>query len=154
MVSPALTGLEKLHQELVALIAELGEATARDVPDRSQLTGIRWRLSRASRARTRLIETILLPHLRVQASPRDSHALDTLQEQIATASAESSRHVGAWSIDRASADWAGYRAASSEMRQAMTRRIDAEKTLLYPLLQRSPIAPANGPVPLPETDAG
>jgi hypothetical protein len=154
MVSSALARLEELHRELTMLIATLGEATAHDVPDRSELTSIRWRLSRASRARTKLIETILLPHLRAQASLTDSDALDVLQAQISAASAESSRHIAAWTIDRVTAEWDGYRAASAEIRQAMARRIAAEKALLYPLLQRSPIAAPNGTMPLPEADAG
>lgn len=141
--------LEELHADLLALIAEPEAATVPDSPDRNQLASVRWRLSRASRARTRLIEAVILPHLRSYAMLAEQDSLRALSAQIAAASTGSSQHVTSWTIDRVLAEWDDYRAASAAIRDAMRRRIAAEKSALQPPLRRYLLA-ANSAVDLPE----
>ncbi len=151
MDSTALDQLKALHAELLALIDELAGITALPEPERSQLTAVRWRLSRASRARTKLIENSILPHLLALASPAEVQRLGALREQIASASGASSRHVSGWTIDRVLTQWSDYCAASATIRAAMASRIATEKTLLYPLLRRAPL---NGDLQVPRAQAG
>jgi hypothetical protein len=77
--------------------------------------------------------------------------LGALRELIAGASGASSRQVSSWAIDRVLAQWSDYCAASAASRAAMTSRIAAEKTLLYPLFRRAPL---NGGLQVPRAEVG
>ncbi len=128
-----LAELREAHETLLNGIQELEDATHAPAPDPSVLAAIRWRLSRASGQRRRLIEQACT-RLREGASPGVAAAIDRLRQNSAEMLAASSRHVGGWTIDHIVADWEGYRAASTAMRAAMRRRIEREKSTLYPLL--------------------
>ena len=131
-----LTELHQAHEQVLAALAELETLTAGAQPDSSALAGVRWRLSRASGHRRRLVEEACA-HLLEKATPAEAQALRTLKQDMGEMQSASSRHVGAWSIGRVLEDWDGYRAASAEMRGAMRERIATEKRVLYPLLQRA-----------------
>lgn len=126
--------LREAHAALLAGIQELEDATRADAPDASALAGIRWRLSRASGRRRRLIEQASA-HLLDQV-PGAAPEIGRLREGNAEMLSASSRHVGDWTIERITADWRGYRAASADMRKAMRARIALEKKILYPLLEQ------------------
>ncbi|HET8611740.1 MAG TPA: hypothetical protein VFL92_03135 [Sphingomonas sp.] len=126
--------LRELHAELASCMAELEELTARPQPDRDAIASARWRLSRTSGRRTRLLEEEIYPAL----SGRDDPGLRKLREANAAVSALSTSHIATWSIERVMADWPGYCAASGRVRQAMRDRIALEREALYPLLEASP----------------
>lgn len=128
-----LAELRAAHETLLAGIQELEDATRAPSPDASALAAIRWRLSRASGHRRRLVDQACAEAM-ARAAPGAAAEIERLRESNAELRAVSSRHVGGWTIDRVVADWAGYRAASAEMRKAMRVRIAAEKAVLYPLL--------------------
>lgn len=123
--------LREAHEALLGGIQELEEATRAAVPDRSVLAAIRWRLSRASGRRRRLVDQACA-ELRSGAPAQ----IDRLRENSADLLSASSRHVGTWTIEQVLADWDGYRTASTAMRAAMRKRILEEKAVLYPLLER------------------
>jgi hypothetical protein len=117
----------------LAGIQELEDATRAPSPDASALAAIRWRLSRASGRRRRLVDQACAEVI-ARAGPAAAAEVERLRQGDAEQRSASSRHVGGWTIDRVVADWQGYRAASTEMRAAMRARIAAEKAVLYPLL--------------------
>lgn len=129
-----LAELRVAHEALLAGIQELEDATHAAAPDASALAAIRWRLSRASSRRRRLVDEASA-RLREGNAPEVVAEIDRLRENSAEMLSSSSRHVGGWTIDRVVADWDGYRAASTAMRASMRRRIEREKAILYPLLE-------------------
>jgi hypothetical protein len=129
-----LAELREAHAVLIAGIQELESATRAPVPDPSALAAIRWRLSRASGRRRRLVDQACS---RLSSQARSASGLDELRDNNSGMLSATSRHVGTWTIERVVADWQGYRAASAEMRKAMLARIATEKSILYPLLEQA-----------------
>ncbi len=130
-----LTELHQAHEHVLAALADLETLTAAPEPDSAALAGVRWKLSRASSQRRRLVEQACADLLD-RASPVEAEGVRTLKQGIGALQSASSRHVGTWTLARVVEDWAGYRAASEEMRARMRERIATEKRVLYPLLQR------------------
>ena len=129
-----LAELRAAHAALLDGIQELEDATHAPLPDASALAAIRWRLSRASSRRRRLVDEACA-RLREGGAPHLVAELDRLRENSAEMLASSSRHVGGWTIDRIVADWEGYRAASTAMRAAERRPLARGEAVLYPLLE-------------------
>ncbi len=128
-----LARLREAHRKLLEGIQELEEATKESAPDPSKLATIRWRLSRASGQRRRLVDEACAQLLE-NASPGAAQQMSTLRENSGEMLAATSKHVGHWTIEQVVADWEGYRTASAAMRTAMRARIAAEQAILYPLL--------------------
>lgn len=134
-----LAELRAAHVALLDSIAELEKACALPVPDEAPFTAIRWTLSGASLTRRMLWAKILgfLVPLAAQADDKAAAAdLRRLQEDDIALLKASTAHVGRWSADAALADWNAYCEASRIMRGRMRAGIEAEKKLLYPLLER------------------
>ena len=131
-----LSELKRAHETLLACIDELEALTKNDTPDAQKLASVRWKLSRASVQRRRLVEgacDLLMTDATLIASTR----ITALRGESADTVAASSRHVGRWTMDQVLADWDGYRDASASMRKAMRGRIAREQLALYPLLERA-----------------
>jgi hypothetical protein len=129
-----LAELRDAHAEIIAWIDELEILTSFETPDRVQLTGVRWRLSQASRRRSDIIERNVY---RTLLNGTDGHARDELLKLKAIGvelRQYSARHVDEWTIEKIVEDWPGYRQASFAMRNSMRARIDEERRILYPLL--------------------
>jgi hypothetical protein len=129
--------LSQLHDDLVAAIAELAAVTARDAPDEAALASVRYRLTRTSTARRRLVES-LCTQFAPQVPPAQAEQLRTLQGDTGALRATSSQHIADWSPRDIAKDWRGYCTASAAMRASMLRQIEREKALLYPLLEGTP----------------
>lgn len=129
-----LSELRDAHAEIIAWIDELEILTSFESPDRVQLTGVRWRLSQASRRRTDIIEQRVYQALLAVANDRDRDDLLRLKAVGSELRQYSARHTDEWTIERIVDDWPGYCRASFAMRNSMRARIDEEKRLLYPLL--------------------
>jgi hypothetical protein len=127
-----LAELREAHAALLGGIQDLEEATRAAVPDPSALAAIRWRLSRASGRRRRLVDQAC-----AELRPSAPTEIERLREKSADLLSASSRHVGTWTIEQVLADWDGYRAASTAMRATMRKRILEEKAVLYPLLGKA-----------------
>jgi hypothetical protein len=129
-----LAELREAHHAVLTELQALEDAARSAAPDAHALAAIRWRLSRASGRRRRLVDQAC-DRLLAGASPATAQQLGTLRDTRAEILSASTRHVGQWTIDAVLGDWAGYRAASATMRKSMRRRIAVEQSLLYPLLE-------------------
>lgn len=128
-----MSDIRQLHADLIQAIDALAELTSRTNPDEAALATVRYRLSRLSSERRRIVEA-LCTDLQRRASPTDASALRALKDDTATARFESSAHVSGWSLRDVMKDWPGYCAASAKIRQTMLDQIEREKRLLYPHL--------------------
>jgi hypothetical protein len=129
--------LSQLHDELASAIADLAAVTARDAPDEAALASVRYKLTRTSTARRRLVETLcakFAPHV----LPPQAEQLRALQGDTGALRANSSRHIADWSPRDIVKNWRGYCEASAVMRAGMLKQIEREKALLYPLLEGTP----------------
>ena len=125
--------LKTIHGELLLCIAALEQVVGRPAPDAERLTAARWKLTRASGRRRRLLTNKILPALAavpVTNTPR----LQELREETAAMLAVSSRHIARWTVVEIIANWGEYQHASSIITSSMRNRIVTEKIVLYPLL--------------------
>jgi hypothetical protein len=129
-----LAELRDAHAEIIAWIDELEILTSFETPDRVQLTGVRWRLSQASRRRSDIIEGNIYRTLLSRADGHERDALLKLKAIGGELRQHSARHIDEWTIERIVEDWPGYCRASLAMRNSMRTRIDEERRILYPLL--------------------
>lgn len=131
-----LSELKRAHEALLACIAELEGLTRDETPDRQKLASVRWKLSRASSERRKLVDAACDWLVR-STNTIDRSRVVALRGESADTVAASSRHVGRWTMDQILADWDGYREASATMRRSMRARILQEQRALYPLLDRA-----------------
>lgn len=131
-----LAELQEAHAEVIAWLDELEILTSVDTPDRIQLSGVRWRLSQASRRRTDIIEDRAYKALLALANDEERDDLLRLKAVGAEMRQHSAQHVRQWTIETIVEDWAGYQRASSAVRKSMRERIEDERHILYPLLAR------------------
>ena len=126
--------LRQAHSALLDAIAELEAITHEPAPDSERFTAVRWRLSRASLTR-RMLWTRILGHLLPRVGEAAADELRQLQDADIDLLRTSIRHVSKWTTQGALADWTAYCAASRTMRGRMAAGIEAEKQLLYPMLE-------------------
>ena len=125
--------LQAAHSHLLDALEVLEAALASEVPDRAMLANARWKLSRASGMRRKLLVETVYPLIEA-AGGAGAARVAALRREDGEMSAASARHVATWTLDAVLADWPGYRAASATMRQAMQARVAAERAILYPLV--------------------
>lgn len=128
--------LQSLHAELLEALSELEALTAASTCDKASLSAARYRLSRVSGTRRRLIDELCEQHLR-RASSEEARALRALRQSNLEARVASTKHIGIWTLQEAASNWAGYRAASARVRSAMREQIRVEQALLYPQLRQA-----------------
>lgn len=133
-----LAELQNAHGEIIAWIDELEILTSFDTPDRIQLTGVRWRLSQASRRRADIIEGRIYRTLLDRTEGADRDEVVKLKSIGTELRQYSARHIDEWTIERIVEDWPGYCRASFDMRNSMRARIEEERRILYPLLASRP----------------
>ncbi|WP_423604174.1 hypothetical protein [Sphingomonas sp. MS122] len=131
-----LSDLKRAHETLLACLDELEKLAEANVPDPAKLASVRWKLSRASGERRKLVEAAC-DLLLNSANAIDRNRAAALRGESAELIAASSRHVGRWTMDEVLADLVGYREASAAMRKSMRARIAQEQRALYPLLERA-----------------
>lgn len=129
-----LSALDDAHCELLASMTEMGLATSRTEPDPSRYVNLRWKLSRASRARRALVQSIHV-ELAGCVTPAEAAGLEELQAMDAAMLRATAQHVRTWTVEAINADWRGYCRASKLIRSKMREGIEAEKAILYPLLR-------------------
>jgi len=126
--------LRQLHAQISALLDQLEQLTAQPSPPRG-LAALRFRLTCASRNRTRMLEGHVYALAAEQASPAQARALQQLRDEGKEQLSHSQSHLARWDKRAVEADWAGYGRASRAMRASMRRRIKVEQEILYPLLE-------------------
>jgi hypothetical protein len=129
----AVPELQALHEQLLGMIDELEALCARPAPDEAALAGLRYRLTRTSGARRKLIETLCV-QLRSTLPETEVAPIRALRESNVAAMTSSSDHIGTWSLREIMKNWSGYCQASQQIRRSMRDQIELEKTTLYPHL--------------------
>lgn len=130
-----LTQLKQAHDALLTELDAMDEVHAERTPDFNHYTTVRWRLTKASRARRTIIEQAVTK-LRERASPADLAVLTKLRAEDIEAVRRSSEHVYRWTAEAVRQEWASYRQASATVRASMRARIRLEQESLIPLLAR------------------
>lgn len=125
--------LQRLHTEILARIDEMDELTARPHPPLDRLPAVRRTLTRASRARTMLLER-LYDRLIAEAPVNKKAAIEMLKAEGKAGLIASTEHIGSWTLREIASRWPEYCAASVAMRAKMRERIRSEVHLIYPLL--------------------
>ncbi|MBS0505455.1 MAG: hypothetical protein JSS55_16990 [Proteobacteria bacterium] len=125
--------LRRLHAQILQNLDVMDGLVGAPAPEPSQLAATRYALTRASRARTILIERAY-PALLQHASPAQRAVIERLREDGKAGLARSAQHIGSWTMQEVIAKWADYCAASDALRTEMRRRVSAEADCLYPLL--------------------
>lgn len=130
-----LTDLKSAHDRLLKELDGLDGLTRQAASAVSGYADVRWRLSRASRSRRKVIERAERD-LEISAAVADLAELQRLRSEDIAAVRRSSDHIYRWNLAAVKSDWAGYCQASAVMRASMRRRIREEQEILYPLLSR------------------
>ena len=125
-----MANLQALHQQLLAMLAELEALTAEPGLDEARLSLGRYRLSRVSGERRRLVDR-LCAEMAARATPEQAAELQALRRSTVDTRIASTAHIGTWTPREIAADWQGYCRASALMRARMRSQIAAEKALLY-----------------------
>jgi hypothetical protein len=126
--------LHDLHAQLLQMLNELEELTAQPAPDEAALASLRYRLTRTSSARRKLIDAICTER-KPGLSASDAAPLNALHESNTAAMTASSEHIGTWSLREIVKNWPGYCQTSLAVRRSMRAQIEAEKAALYPLIE-------------------
>lgn len=131
--SEAKPALHALHGQLLEMIDELEALCARPNADETALATLRYRLTRTSGARRKLIEK-LCAELQMTLPETKTAPIRALRESNVAAMTSSSDHIGTWSLREITKDWSGYCQASQQIRRSMRDQIELERTTLYPYL--------------------
>lgn len=126
--------LHDLHAQLLRMLDELEELTGRASPDEAALASVRYRLTRTSSARRRLIDALCVEYKRTVPAD-EAGPLNALHDINTAAMTASSEHISTWSLREIVKNWQGYCQASLAMRRSMRAQIEVEKAALYPLLE-------------------
>jgi hypothetical protein len=130
-----LADLQKTHARLIASLADLARITGRPSADKVEYAAVRFRVSEASLAR-RIVCRAVCDHLEPLVSHFDQQSLSRLRTLDAELARLGSQHVNRWTTDRISLEWESYCRASTEMRRALLKQVELERTLLQPLLHK------------------
>lgn len=125
--------LQTLHEQLLEMLDELEALCARPNADEAALASLRYRLTRTSGARRKLVETLCV-ELQMALPQTGIPPIRALRESNVAAMTSSSDHIGTWSLRQIMKDWPGYCHASRQIQQSMRNQIELEKTTLYPYL--------------------
>ena len=126
--------LKGAHSDLMNAIEELDRLTRGQLPSRSVVDAVRWRVSKASLSR-RMLWARIQAHLSELGDACPWGDLRRLQEIDIHLLRASSAHVSQWTTEAILSDWPGYCRASELMRSRMIDAIAGEKRILYPLVK-------------------
>jgi len=133
-MEPMLGQLRDAHDALLHALASQEEVMGRAAPDRAALSHLGIRISKASRQRKALVQDVTAYCLE-DASPEEAHALEALSRDATELTLLTTRHIGRWTMPMMFADWAGCRSETTMLRMAMRKRVELERSALYPMLQ-------------------
>jgi len=125
--------LQTLHEQLLDMLDELEALCARPIAEKAALAALRYRLTRTSGARRKLVKRLCM-ELQMTLPETEIAPVRSLRESNVAAMTSSSDHIGAWSLREIMKDWAGYCQASRQIRRSMRDQIELEKSTLYPYL--------------------
>jgi len=122
------------HDELRALSSRLDALVRQPVPDPKSLSPIRHAMSSLMRKHLTLEDELVYSPLRAHAET--SAEMRRSDADLAPRRQAYSSHVVAWTPERITSDWSGYRRGVTVLTEGLTSRIDYETDILYPLLDR------------------
>jgi hypothetical protein len=130
-----LADLQNAHIRLTASIKNLAKITAQPCCDKIEYSAVRFRVSEASLAR-RITFRAACDYLLEVAAPADQQTISRLRSADADLAKYASQHVQRWTTASVDLDWKGYCVSSKEMRGALLKQIELERSMLYPLLHK------------------
>ncbi|WP_152542664.1 hypothetical protein [Sphingobium sp. Ant17] len=128
--------LRQLHLEIIQNLDAIKDITALPEPDVGRLVATRLALTRASRARTLLLESSY-DDLIARSSGTIKAAIGTLRAEGRANLLVSIQHIALWSLPEIASRWTEYCMASKTIQSAMRARVKREVDLIYPLLAHS-----------------
>ena len=130
-----LVQLKEAHEELGWAIEHVDQLTRGPQPTDDALANARWRISQAS-LRRRVLAVQINDFLGARLHGQDLASLGALRQSDQQLVRHSGLHVRTWTIHSIRPDWAGYCAASREIRMLMKSHLRLERQILHPLLER------------------
>jgi len=130
-----LADLQNAHIRLITAIKDLAKITGRPCSDKVEYSTVRFRVSEASLAR-RITFRAACDYLLPIASPADQQTISCLRSADADLAKHASQHVQRWTTATVDLDWDGYCVSAREMRSALLKQIELERSMLYPLLHK------------------
>ena len=131
-----LAELRQHHEKIGDLLTALEELCQAPHADIEKVSAVRIELTRASRARSAYLNTVVYPKVMRTCPPDKRMALEKLKSDGLLMLVRSGDHIRHWTTREITADWPGYCIASAAARQTMRARIALESELLYPLLEK------------------
>lgn len=132
--------LQVAHERLSDAIS-LKEAVANaPTPVSTRYSLARWQLGRARHVRQRILNDVYAELLQ-ETTAEEALLLRRLQADELDLCQRSSNHLARWTPERIDADWAGFRAAATEVIARVRRRITTEREIIYPMLVMRTIRP-------------
>lgn len=125
--------LQQLHASIIVSLDEMDTLTAMPQPAMDRLPAVRLALTRASRARTVLLERTY-DELISRAPLGEQAALRALRAEGKENLVKSICHIGTWTLRDVTSRWPEYCLASNTIRAEMRARVRKEAALTYPLL--------------------
>lgn len=130
--------LRQLHVEIQENLDAIKDLTSMPEPDVGRLASTRLALTRASRARTLLLESMYDELISGSSEPTKA-AIGALRAEGRANLMVSIQHIAHWSLPEIAFRWTEYCMASATIQSAMRARIRREVDLIYPLLSSSEI---------------
>ena len=129
---PMIGHLDRAYRELEQCLAHMEQVTSAMEPDMVALASARYRLSRVSHARRRLVQQAC-DHL-LAVAPGAAPQVIALQRRTIAYVRSSNEHIRDWPPLAIERDWAGYRTASLAIRARMRDNMRSEHRLVLALL--------------------
>lgn len=136
-----LTELRRQHRDLAEIATRLAQAIAqRDRPD--GVSALRWQLARQLMTHLALEDRILYPTMQRSGDEKARSTADRLLRETGALAQAFSTYMTAWSDERITRDWPGFRAETAAILKALGDRVRREDDSLYPLAERLSSPPA------------
>lgn len=132
---PLLVQLGSAHDQLIVEMENLDRMTLGPLPELSEITKGRWRISQAS-LRRRSLASRAFHFLATRVDGMDLVRVKNVQIADQEMMRRSATHVGNWTTRTICEDWDGYCKASRDIRMHMKAQVLLERQSLYPLLER------------------
>ena len=139
-----LVQLKEAHEDLGWAIENVEQLTGGTQPKDDVIANSRWRISQAS-LRRRVLAVQINDFLAARLHGQDLVRLAALRQSDQELVRHSGAHTRAWTIHSIRDSWAGYCAASRDIRKLMNAHLLLERQLLYPMLEglaRTPAGPS------------
>lgn len=126
--------LRRQHQELSVIAGQLLRSVEDDSSQQS-IGPIRWHLTRQLMAHLALEDRIFYPAVQRLADERARTTALRLQAEIGTLAQNFSAYMHRWSDDQVAREWAAFCVDTRAILTALSRRMEQEEKLLYPLVE-------------------